>query len=101
IGALVGTIVGVYVPKQDETHYRTRKGTLGINVFSACNFDREFIYHLVGWEGSAHDGLVLRDAISRPNDLHVPKQTYSSPHIPYDYKMYQLMRCSHAGNYYL
>jgi hypothetical protein len=30
-----------------------------------------FIYVLVGWEGSALDSRVLRDAISRPNGLKV------------------------------
>ncbi|KAL6550558.1 hypothetical protein OROMI_021046 [Orobanche minor] len=36
----------------------------------------EFIYVLPGWEGSAHDGRILRDAISRPNGLKVPKGCY-------------------------
>jgi hypothetical protein len=33
----------------------------------------QFIYVLPGWEGSAHDGRVLRDAISRPDGLRVPQ----------------------------
>jgi len=28
---------------------------------------------LVGWEGTTHDALVLRDALERPNDLRVPQ----------------------------
>ncbi|CAN1334898.1 Protein ALP1-like [Linum perenne] len=36
----------------------------------------EFIYCLAGWEGSAHDGRVLRDAITRSNGLRVPKGQY-------------------------
>ncbi|XP_037450574.1 uncharacterized protein LOC119320706 [Triticum dicoccoides] len=36
----------------------------------------QFIYILPGWEGSAHDGHVLRDAISRPNGLRVPEDQY-------------------------
>ncbi|KAH6776950.1 hypothetical protein C2S52_007623 [Perilla frutescens var. hirtella] len=36
----------------------------------------EFIYVLPGWEGSAHDSHVLRDAISRPNGFKVPKGCY-------------------------
>ncbi|KAI4997416.1 hypothetical protein ZWY2020_052758 [Hordeum vulgare] len=36
----------------------------------------QFIYILPGWEGSTHDGHVLRDAISRPNGLRVPKDQY-------------------------
>ncbi|CAN1163473.1 hypothetical protein LINPERPRIM_LOCUS32667 [Linum perenne] len=33
----------------------------------------EFIYTLAGWEGSAHDGRVLCDALIRPNGLKVAK----------------------------
>ncbi|KAI5018835.1 hypothetical protein ZWY2020_043723 [Hordeum vulgare] len=36
----------------------------------------QFIYILPHWEGSAHDGRVLRDAISRPNGLPVPEDQY-------------------------
>nr|XP_027120492.1 uncharacterized protein LOC113737458 [Coffea arabica] len=36
----------------------------------------QFIYVLPGWEGSAHDGRVLRNAISRPNGLRVPQGCY-------------------------
>ena len=28
---------------------------------------------LAGWEGTAHDALVLRDALERPNGLRVPQ----------------------------
>ncbi|CAN1272349.1 hypothetical protein LINPERPRIM_LOCUS14514 [Linum perenne] len=33
----------------------------------------QFIYYSAGWEGSAHDGRVLRDALSRPNGFRVPQ----------------------------
>ncbi|GJY86912.1 ALP1-like protein [Tanacetum coccineum] len=36
----------------------------------------QFIYVLPGWEGSAHDGRVLRDAISRPDGLKIPQGCY-------------------------
>lgn len=36
----------------------------------------QFIYVLAGWEGSAHDGRVLRDAISRPYGLKVSQGKY-------------------------
>jgi len=32
----------------------------------------QFIYALPGWAGSAHDGRVLRDAISSSDGLRVP-----------------------------
>ncbi|XP_047961603.1 uncharacterized protein LOC125206385 [Salvia hispanica] len=34
----------------------------------------QFMYVLPGWEGSAGDSRVLRDAVSRPNGLKVPQE---------------------------
>ena len=31
-------------------------------MLAVCNFEMEFVYVLLGWEGSAHDGRVLADA---------------------------------------
>ncbi|CAN1825636.1 Putative nuclease HARBI1, partial [Linum perenne] len=47
-----------------------------INVLGVCNPEGEFIYCLSGWEGSAHDARVLRDALSRPLGLKVPTGSY-------------------------
>ncbi|CAI0458559.1 unnamed protein product [Linum tenue] len=44
-----------------------------MNVLGVVNQNVEFLYCLDGWEGSAHDGKVLRDALLRPNGLRVPK----------------------------
>ncbi|KAL8541981.1 hypothetical protein ACS0TY_003005 [Phlomoides rotata] len=33
----------------------------------------QFVYVLTGWEGSAADSRVLRDAINRANGLKVPR----------------------------
>ncbi|WOG87849.1 hypothetical protein DCAR_0207081 [Daucus carota subsp. sativus] len=50
----------------------------------------EFIYVLPGWEGSAHDVRVLRDAISRPYGLKVPKvKRYMPPRSFDDNKLYE------------
>ncbi|KAL0283539.1 UNVERIFIED_CONTAM: hypothetical protein Sangu_2883100 [Sesamum angustifolium] len=35
-----------------------------------------FIYVLAGWEGSAANGRVLRDAVSKPNGLKIPRGNY-------------------------
>ncbi|CAN1139135.1 hypothetical protein LINPERHAP1_LOCUS14719 [Linum perenne] len=72
IGALDGTIIKVFTTKDAQPRYRTRKGDTGINVLAACNQNMQFMYCLAGWEGSAHDSRVLRDAISRTNGLRVP-----------------------------
>lgn len=44
-----------------------------MNVLGVCTPNMEFVFVLPGWEGYAHDGRVLRDAISRPNGLKVPQ----------------------------
>uniref|UniRef100_A0A803LQD3 25S rRNA (uridine-N(3))-methyltransferase BMT5-like domain-containing protein n=1 Tax=Chenopodium quinoa TaxID=63459 RepID=A0A803LQD3_CHEQI len=71
LGALDGTFIKVHVPNEDRGRYRTRKENLAMNVLSVCTPNMEFVFVLPGWEGSAHDGRVLRDAISRPNGLKV------------------------------
>ncbi|KAL8519099.1 hypothetical protein ACS0TY_010147 [Phlomoides rotata] len=56
-------------PKTDKARYRTQKGTVLVNVLAACDRGMRFTYMLVGWEGSAADSRVLRDAIVRDDGL--------------------------------
>lgn len=72
MGALDGTYIPVTVSVADSARYRTRKGHLATNVLGVCTRDMQFAYVLSGWEGSAADSRVLRDAISRPNGLKIP-----------------------------
>ena len=56
-------------------------GTKGItqNVLACCTPDIEFTYVLAGWEGSANDFTILKDALRRPNGLKVPEgESYST-----------------------
>ena len=39
----------------------------------AVDFDLKFTYVLAGWEGSAHDALILADALERVGGLAVPE----------------------------
>ncbi|CAL2255905.1 unnamed protein product [Prunus armeniaca] len=71
LGALDGTYIRVHVPEQDKPRYRTRKGEVATNVLGVCTPDMKFIFVFPGWEGSASDSRVLRDAISRPTRLRV------------------------------
>uniref|UniRef100_A0A803KR82 DDE Tnp4 domain-containing protein n=1 Tax=Chenopodium quinoa TaxID=63459 RepID=A0A803KR82_CHEQI len=73
LGALDGTYINVNVPSQERPKYRTRKGTIAMNVLGVCAPNMQFIYVLPGWEGSAHDMRVLRNALSRPNGFRVPR----------------------------
>ncbi|XP_075490887.1 uncharacterized protein LOC142529279 [Primulina tabacum] len=76
IGALDGTYINVHVPVLEKGKYRTRKGTIAVNVLGVCNRDMNFIYALCGWEGSAADARVLRDALSRDDGLKVERGCY-------------------------
>ncbi|KAL0332850.1 UNVERIFIED_CONTAM: Retrovirus-related Pol polyprotein from transposon TNT 1-94 [Sesamum calycinum] len=76
LGALDGTHIRVRVPVEDKPRYRTRKNEIATNVLGVCSQDMQFIYVLPGWEGSAADSRVLRDAISRRNGFVVPRGSY-------------------------
>jgi hypothetical protein len=39
---------------------------------AAVDFDLKFTYVLAGWEGSAHDALILTDAIERDDEFTIP-----------------------------
>ncbi|KAL4023499.1 hypothetical protein IC575_017257 [Cucumis melo] len=76
LGALDGTYIKVNVPAGDRPTFRTRKGEIATNVLGVCDTKGDFVYVLAGWEGSAADSRILRDAISRENGLQVPKGYY-------------------------
>ncbi|XP_028757261.1 putative nuclease HARBI1 [Neltuma alba] len=76
LGALDGTHIKLRVSSIDKARYRNRKGEITTNVLGVCSQDGYFIYVLLGWEGSAADGRVLGDAISRRNGLRVQQGHY-------------------------
>ncbi|KAK4403077.1 Clp protease adapter protein ClpF, chloroplastic [Sesamum angolense] len=76
LDALDETHIEVRVPDSDKGRYRNRKGQISVNVLGVCNMEGKFIYALSGWEGSAANGRVLRDAIHRPTGLKVPTGNY-------------------------
>jgi hypothetical protein len=55
--------------------FRGRKHRTTQNVPTIVDFDLKFTYVLVGWEGSAHDTLILADALERTNGLTVLQGT--------------------------
>ncbi|CAN1120754.1 Protein ALP1-like [Linum perenne] len=76
LGALDGTFIPLTVPAEDECRFRSRKGHISTNVLGVCDANLRFTYVLPGWEGSASDSRVLRDALSRDNGLKVPRNNY-------------------------
>ncbi|KAK2634306.1 hypothetical protein Ddye_029098 [Dipteronia dyeriana] len=71
-----GTYIEVTVPESDKPRYRTRKGHIATNVLGVCTRELKFVDVLSGWEGSATDSRVLREAITRHNGLKVPFGNY-------------------------
>ena len=65
IGAVDGTHIQVIVPEHEQAPFRDRGGGLSQNVLAVVDWYGNFIYTLVGWEGSAHDGRLWVDAKSR------------------------------------
>lgn len=65
LGALDGTHVDVRVSAVKQGRYRNRKQDVTTNVLGVCDRNMKFLYVLAGWEGSASDSRVLRDAMSR------------------------------------
>ena len=45
-----------------------------MNTLAACTFDMRFSYIMAGWEGSAHDSRLYRDALA--HGLDIPEGCY-------------------------
>ena len=65
------------MPAKISAAFRGRKHYPTQNVLAAVDFDMRFTYVLAGWEGSAHDALILGDAIERDDELRVPPGTWN------------------------
>ncbi|KAH9159237.1 hypothetical protein LEN26_002441, partial [Aphanomyces euteiches] len=66
--AVDGTHIPVWVPEAMVAPFQGRKG-ITMNVLAACDFDLKFTYILAGWEGSAGDGKVYADALTKGYEL--------------------------------
>lgn len=53
--------------------FYTRNDKSTTNILAVCTRNMQFVYMLPGWEGSAVDSHVLRDAVCRLNGLKVPE----------------------------
>ncbi|KAG8376319.1 hypothetical protein BUALT_Bualt09G0050900 [Buddleja alternifolia] len=76
LGALDGTYIPLRVSLKDKPRYRNRKGDVSVNVLAMCEINMNYVYMLCGWEGSAADSRVLKDAITRDNGFKVPNGNY-------------------------
>ena len=66
-----GFHVRVEVPHEEASVYYDRKGNLSTNNLIVVDFNRQITYLLAGWEGSAHDARMLRNA--RDRGLSIPQ----------------------------
>ncbi|PKU82988.1 hypothetical protein MA16_Dca009460 [Dendrobium catenatum] len=76
IGAIDVTHIKARVPKENEAAFRGRKSYPTQNVLPTVDFDLRFTYMLVGWKGSSHDVVVLKNALKRSDGLCVPTGKY-------------------------
>ena len=74
IGAIDGSHISITPPALFCPLYRNCKGFLSQNALFACDFNLNFMYALMGWEGSALDAHVYSDAIG--TDLPIPARKY-------------------------
>ncbi|KAI9169272.1 hypothetical protein LWI28_009860 [Acer negundo] len=73
VGAIDGTHIRVKVSKDEAPRYRGRKDYTTQNVMAACGFDMRFTYVLPGWEGTASDSRIIKNALVRADKLIIPK----------------------------
>ncbi|GJR71449.1 Myb/SANT-like domain-containing protein [Tanacetum coccineum] len=76
VWAIDRTHVRVRVPNRDAPRYQGRKGYPTINVLVACTFNLKFSYVLSGWEGTASDSRIVKDALTRDDKLIIPDGKY-------------------------
>ncbi|XVF49325.1 hypothetical protein PTKIN_Ptkin04bG0002300 [Pterospermum kingtungense] len=77
IGAIDGTHIRVKVPKEQAARFRGRKEWPTQNVLATCSFDMKFTYVLPGWEGTASDSRILKNALTREDRLLIPQGKYN------------------------
>ena len=75
VGALDGTHIPAMIKGIHELPFINRKKYMSQNCLIACSFDLQFQYALAGWEGSAHDSLILSTALGS-KDLVIPYGKY-------------------------
>lgn len=78
VGALDGCHIDVCVNVADQGRYRNRKQAITTNVLGVVDWNMKFLYALPGWEGSASDSRVLKDAMrtTRQDSFVVPTGKY-------------------------
>jgi hypothetical protein len=74
IGAIDGTHIPCSPVKEEKEAFRDRNGLITQVCLMACSFDLLFFYTLGGWEGSASDSTMFREA--RQTTFPIPNGKY-------------------------
>ena len=61
------------MPRHLQQAFKGRKSNPTQNVMATVDLNLKFTYVLAGWKGSAHDALILADAIERNDGFIVPE----------------------------
>ena len=61
------------VSSEDAPRYRGRKEYPTQNILAACSFDLKFTYILPGWEGTASDSKIMKNALNQSYPLKIPE----------------------------
>ena len=77
LGALDGCHIPVLVDAADRGRYKNIHQEITTNMLGVVDWNMKFLYVLPGWEGSASDSRVLKDAmrIDRQDAFVVPQGT--------------------------
>ncbi|XP_028771547.1 putative nuclease HARBI1 [Neltuma alba] len=76
LGAIDGTHIRVKAPSIDAPRYHGRKEFPTQNVLAVCTFDLKFTYVLPGWEGTASDSRIIKNALTREDSLKISEGKY-------------------------
>ena len=66
------------MPSEDAQRYRGWKGYPTQNVLEACSFDLKFTYVLPCWKGTASDSRIIKNALTRNDNLKIPQGKFNS-----------------------
>jgi len=67
-----GTQIKAEIPVEHQRLFRGRKNECTHNVMAICYFAMLFMFVYVGWEGTANDGRVFKDAVTGDNGFEWP-----------------------------
>ncbi|XP_074352676.1 uncharacterized protein LOC141691823 [Apium graveolens] len=88
IGALDGTLIHAIIPADQQARYSGRgRGECYQNILGVCDFNMIFTFVWAGWEGVAHDSIILTEVsldpysgfpVPPPNKYYLCDTTYTN-----------------------